>query len=630
MTISHAAGQEGKVKRADKDYENYALMDAIGSYENLIKKGYSDEEIFKRLGDSHYMNAQYASAAAWYGKLVRLENTNIDPDYYFRYAQSLKSLGDYESSDTWMEKFISKKGSDQRARNFVRQQNYLERIKKNSGRYILGKMSINSTASDFAPSFFRDGIVFSTARDSGITSRNIHEWDNGSFLSLYSSKVLKKGSYGEPKKFSKTLNTKAHESSSIFTKDGNTVYFTRNNSSNGKFARDSKGISRLKVFKSTFLDGKWNEAIELPFNNDDYSIAHPALSHDEKALYFSSDMPGSLGASDIFKVRINGDGSYGTPENLGTIVNTEAREGFPFIMNDVLYFSSDGHPGLGGLDVFAVKLDDPSSEVINLGEPLNSRQDDFSYIIDSSGDGFFASNRDGGMGSDDIYSIIQTAPLQFTCISTISGTVKDLESANPIPAANVTLMIGADVLAEIKVDSNGKFNLDFDCNKENYSIVANMEGYIPSSEKITVVRGKPVIVDLGLQSDEAHKAGAGTDLVDHLELSPIYFDLNKSNIRPDAQRSLDVLVSYLNEYPDLKLAIESHTDAKGSNSYNQRLSERRAEATLEYLISKGVNAKRMSSTGFGENKLVNGCKEWSMCSPVENERNRRSEIIVVQ
>ncbi len=629
LNVSFVLAQEGKVKRADEDFQNYAFMDAIASFEDLVKEGYSDEEIYKKLGNAHYVNAQYEDASEWYGKLMDLESATVEPDYMYRYAQSLKSLGYYEDSNKWMRKFNASKSGDQRAKNFLEQEDYLERIKENSGRYVLTNLMINSNASDFAPSFYNEQLVFSTARDTGITSRNIHEWNNGSFLNLHSAAVMEDGTLGEPKKLSRNLNTKTHESSSVFTKDGNTVYFTRNNSKDGRFARDNEGISRLKIFKSILKDGEWEKARELPFNGDDYSVAHPALSEDENTLYFSSDMPGTLGASDIFKVSINEDGSYGIPQNLGSTVNTESRESFPFVDGDILYFASDGHPGLGGLDVFATELNGKNDEILNLGEPLNSKQDDFSYIIEN-GKGYFASNREGGKGNDDIYSFTENETLQFKCISQLTGIVKDRETDMPLPGANVIVMSGDIIVSETKADSSGTFGLEVDCNKENYSLVANKEGYLSHSESLVVEKGEPTEVVLALPRSKMPQAIVGTNLIAHLQLEPIYFDLDKSNIRSDAQQTLNKVVAYLNEYPEVKISIESHTDVKASTSYNQRLSERRAKSTLEYLVSKGINATRMESQGFGEKDLVNDCTVWSECSPLENERNRRSEIIVVQ
>ncbi|MEL7270219.1 MAG: OmpA family protein [Bacteroidota bacterium] len=628
MIMGTVFSQNGKVKRANDNFNDYAFMDAIESYEELVEDGYSDEQIFKKLGNANYVNARYEEASQWYGKLVELEEVEIESEYYYRYAQSLKSIGDYEKSNQWMQRFSSSKSTDQRAKNFGDKEDYLERIKRNSGRYQLQNLSINSPVSDFAPSFRGNELIFSTARDTGITSRNIHQWNEGSFLNLHSAKVSENGDLDKPMRFSKVLNTKTHESSSTFSEDGNTIYFTRNNSQNGKFSRDGKGVSRLKVYKAIFQDDQWEKVMELPFNNADYSVAHPTLSGDGKTLYFSSDMPGSFGASDIFKVSINADGSFGEPENLGPLVNTESRETFPYVLDDVLYFSSDGHPGLGGLDVFAVKLDGSSNEVINLGKPLNSMQDDFSFIMDGEGKGYFASNREGGQGSDDIYGFVETEPLKFECISKLAGVTKTKDSSEILTDVRILFMNGDEIASETISDDAGKFEINLDCNIAQYTIAADKEGYLGTKQTLLLQKTPTTDLVLELTKEQPKTPVAGTNLLEYLKLNPVYFDLDKSNIRSDAQESLRKAVAYLKANPNVKIEVQSHTDAKASNGYNQRLSERRAKATVAFLVANGIEETRLVEKGFGESQLSNGCLDWSKCDDRENELNRRSDLIV--
>ena len=631
--ISIGLAQDGKIKRADENFENFAFMDAIASYEGLTKKGLNDEDIFKKLGNANYMNAKYDEAATWYGKLVQLENTSLEPNYLYRYAQSLKSLGKYEESDLWMNKFQLAKSSDLRAGIFNKNQKYLEKIESNSGRYTVKNLSLNSNVSDFSPSFYGEkNIVFSTARDSGIVTKKIHQWNKGAFLNLYNATFDSEGNTSEIRTFSKSLNTKTHESSAVFTKDKKTIYFTRNNSKNGSFSRDSQKVSRLKIYRGQLIDEKWVDIEELPFNSDEYSIAHPALSKDEKTLYFSSDMPGTNGLSDIFKVAINEDGSFGTPQNLGKTINTEARETFPFIHEDILYFSSDGHPGLGGLDVFAVKHQDLNSEILNVGEPVNSTEDDFSFIINGKSLGYFASNREGGKGGDDIYSLIENEPLTFRCYDDITGVIVDSENNETISNATFEIISSdGSIIQEGVSDVDGKFTLQLDCNEGNYTFNGNKETFEKGTASLLVTGGESKEVTVPLHKiPEILLAPVGQDLIKHLALNPINFDLDKSNIRPDAQEILNKVVEYLTKYQDAKISIDSHTDVKASYSYNKSLSKRRAKSTYNYLIEQGIDAARMMYKGYGETKLVNDCTVWNKCTPSENEKNRRSEIIVVE
>jgi len=631
FNISLVVSQEGKVTQANKDFENYAFMDAIDSYEDLVKNGYTEEEIYKKLGNANYVNALYENAADWYSKLIKLENTTIDANYYYRYAQSLKSLGSYDESNEWMQKFYEQKTKDQRAINYKEKENYIERIRENSGRYEVKNLTINSTASDFAPSFYSDKLVFSTARDTGFATKNIHKWNNGAFLNLHVSKILKDQQFSTPERFTKELNTKTHESSSVFTKDGKTVYFTRNNSKDGRFSRDREGVSRLKLFKSTLVQGEWSKAQELPFNSDAYSVAHPALSADEKTLYFSSDMPGTIGASDIFKVSVNEDNSYGVPENLGKRINTEARESFPFIDEKTIYFSSDGHPGLGGLDVFAAKLDGSSEEILNLGEPLNGKQDDFSYVI-RDGNGYFASNREGGKGEDDIYSFQENQPLRFDCLAQLKGIVLDQETQQAIPEAQVSVVdVSGKIVTTTVSDKNGAFNVDVDCAENDLMLVVNKEAYDSKRTTFNMIAGQINRVSILLQKAQVELVPAvGSDLIVGLELNPILFDLDSSEIRKDAALILNKASDFLKKNSGIRIEVKSHTDAKASKSYNQRLSESRAKATYEYLVKLGVDASTISFKGYGEDELLNDCVNWEQCSKDENEKNRRSELIVVE
>ena len=634
LTVPAISAQDKKIKKADKDISDYAYADAIDSYEHLVKKGYSEEEIFKNLGDANYLNAKYVEASKWYGQMFALEDTTIEPEYMYRYAQSLKSTGEYAESNKLMDTFNATKKNDLRSQNFLQKKDYLKEIEAASGRYDLKNLPFNSEASDFAPSFYDKALVFSTARDTGIAARNIHEWNNKSFLNLYKTTPTASGDFITAEKMSKTMNKKVHESSTAFTKDGNTVYFTRNNSKKGKFARDTEGISRLKIYRGTLQDGEWTDIIELPFNGDDHSTAHPTLSADETKLYFASDMEGSLGQSDIFMVTINSDGSFGTPSNLGKGINTESRETFPYITSDnTLYFASDGHPGLGGLDIFATDLSDmENSYIVNVGKPVNSEEDDFSFIInDETRKGFFASNREGGQGSDDIYGFIENEKLDLSCSTVVQGVVKDAETGAPLTGAKVFILKRSnELVAETISESDGSFVLEGDCKDGDYKLVASKEDY-NGGEKMFAVAGANDMTDVEITLEKTVTvAEVGTNLVQHLGLKPIYFDLDKAAIRPDASSTLERIMAYMNEYSQLKVQVQSHTDVTNSDAYNLALSEKRAKNTVAYLVANGVDSSRVSGVGFGESQLTNDCTTRESCTDERHQENRRSEIMVVE
>jgi outer membrane protein OmpA-like peptidoglycan-associated protein len=636
LTCSLAIGQEKKVQKVTDNFNNYAYAEAIESYESLLKQGYTDQEIFKNLGNANYFNANYDEAAKWYGKLFDLENQEQDSQYLYRYAQSLKSIEEYTESDKWMKKLEIAKGNDLRAKKYATNDNYLETIKENSGRYNIKNLAINSSSSDFAPSLNGKQLVFSTARDSGLFTRRIHNWNNKSFLNLYSADISENGELSNTNKLNGLLNKKTHESSTAFTKDGNTMYFTRNNSKNGKFSRDNEGVSRLKIFRAKLIDGAWTNIEELPFNNDSYSVAHPALNADESKLYFASDMEGSLGASDIFVVDINTDGSFGSPKNLGPGVNTESRETFPFITeSNILYFASDGHPGLGGLDIFAANLaDSESNNTINLGSPINTTEDDFSLILnEETKTGYFASNRKDGKGDDDIYSFKETEELKFEFESTLDGIVKNLENGDILANAKVQIQdADGSILASATADEKGYFNIPFKSTSKELSTVITLDdfevggrSFMPSKYGVTIEF---------LLAPISNNVAVGEDVGKYLNMPMIYFDFDKSNIRADAQLELDKIVAFMNEYPEVKIEIGSHTDSRGNDSYNLSLSEKRAQATRNYIIDMGIDASRLSAKGYGETQLTNNCGNYienvNECSNKQHELNRRSEFIIIK
>ena len=625
------SGQQTKIAKAEKKFNNYAFVDAIASYERLVEKGYTSEEIYKKLGDANYLDAKYKKASEWYQKLIETNKTP-EPEYIYRYAQSLKSLGKYEESNTLMDQFESLKTTDNRALKFSQNRDYLIKIRENSGRYDIENLKINSKKSDFAPAVTGDLLVFSTARDSGIVLKKVDGWDKTPYLNLYGVKLLDSGAFGKPKKFAKNINTKTHESSAVFTKDGNTIYFTRNNSKNGKFVVDAGGLSRLKLYRATKQDKQWVNIQELPFNSDDYSTSHPALNSEDTKLYFASDMEGTLGASDIFVVDILANAGFGIPQNLGSAINTEGRETFPYVTDsNILYFASDGHPGLGGLDVFATLLDNGEHPIVaNVGAPVNSGEDDFSFIINEiTKKGFFASNRDGGIGSDDIYALIENRALNLKCITVVQGTVRQKETKLPLENVRVIMYNAADEqLAETISGTDGSFTIEIDCMDGNFRLVGNKTQYIDGIRAFTMTIGQDV-KDADIEmTKELKKADPDTDLAKLLNIDRIYFDFDKAVIREDVKLSVDKIVAYLNEFPETKILISSHTDSRGSDTYNMDLSIRRANATVKHLIEKGISAARLSSKGFGETQLTNACSNGVKCTEVAHQANRRSEFIV--
>ena len=628
LNIGFGFSQTNDLIQADKDFDRFAYIDARDIYLKVVEDGYGSAEIYKKLGDTYYWNSEYDNASKWYLRLVEQFPEQTTPEYYLRAAQSLKTQSNYLRSDQMMEQYTIVAGDNLISKNFKKNKEYLSEIAFQSKKYELVKTNISSATSDFGSAYYKGNIVFASA--DGTVGENRDLWTDQPYLDLFVATRDSLGQLSEKEPLSDKINTKYHESSAVFTQDGEVIYFTRNNYAQGdrKPGRDKQRTVRLKLYTSTKDSlGNWTDAVELPFNSQEYSTAHPALSVDEKRLYFSSDMPGSYGMSDLWYVNISQDGTYGLPINLGADVNTETRESFPFISrNGNLYFSTDGRPGLGGYDIFSAPISELGDigAIVNVGSPANSSQDDFNLIIEEDINlGYVSSNRDGQQGSsdDDIYRI------QFyNCQIDITGTVVDSESQTPIAGATVKLLDENNQQISQQIASDkGTFSFPGrDCETQ-YTVRAMKNQYDTNEELfITPSQTDTVNVIIPLTYD---KPCPPDDLGCQLKLPIIYFDFDKSFIREDAQKIIAQVLAAMKLYPDWKIIIGSHTDARGNDIYNEKLSGRRADATKNWLIQNGIDPSRLSSKGYGEYDLVNDCADGVECSEEQHQENRRSTFI---
>nr|WP_315248870.1 OmpA family protein [uncultured Flavobacterium sp.] len=652
MMVLTAIGQKNETADADKKYDRYQFVDAIEVYEKVAEKGYKDQKILQRLGNAYYFNAELTKAVKWYDQLFDL-NAEQEPEYLYRYAQCLKAAGNYKKADEILTEFNKKINTDKRGILFDNNKNYLEEIKTNSNRFEIADAGINSALSDYGTTILNNKLVFASARDTGGVAKKTFKWTNRSFTNLYAAALMPDGSVGAPERFQKNINSKFNESTPVFTQDGKTMYFTRNNYLDGKRRNDEKKVTLLKLYKATLIQDQWQNITELPFNSDQYSVAHAALSVDEKTLYFASDMPGTFGQSDLFKVSINEDGTFGKPENLGSEINTEGRETFPFISGEnELYFATDGRPGLGGLDIFVSKINSDLSfeEVQNVGKPVNSKQDDFAFVINSkSRSGFFTSNRENGNGLDDIYRFTETKRL--VCEQDLAGTVTDAETNEIL--ANASLMLfdeKSNFVETVSSDEKGNYRFPkVNCGKK-YSIRISKNGYETKTVSVTINKRtgnttlqillEKVFVPIVAKQIETKKIPVkvlikaeavkeGVDLAKLLHLPMNFFDLGKATIKKVSEPQLKKLVDVLNQYPTMKLDIRSHTDSRQSASNNMILSEKRAQSTKNWLVKKGIDASRLTAKGYGETQLVNKCADGVKCTEKQHQLNRRSEFIII-
>ncbi|HEY1195047.1 OmpA family protein [Flavobacterium sp.] len=510
FSIQFISAQDQELIRAKKFFDRTYYSEAIILYQKLADERPS-QEVIKNLADSYYYTNDLVKAQRYYRLLVKNYSNNLDREYYFRYAQTLKATNSYEDANTILKEYYSKSSNPEDLAAFEKDFKTLENVSAIGKRFEIKNLAINTPNSEFGAVKYNDKLVFAGVKLKPSLFDKKYKWDNETYLNLVAIPLKNINSADSVVHyFAKELKTGMHESNAVFTKDGKTIYFTRNNSKNKRKKKDDKKISNLQIFKAELVNGKWTNITSLPFNSPNYSTEHPALSADEKVLYFASDMPGSLGSFDIYSVNIN-KGAFDTPKNLGPEINTDKREQFPFISADnKLYFSSDGHLGYGSLDVFVAEINgNEYSKPVNIGLPLNSNSDDFAFNIDSNTkEGFFASNREGGKGGDDIYQFKEIKDLIVEdCKQFIAGTITDVDTQLTLENATVLLQDAENkTLNTITTSIDGKFSFTVPC-EASYKIAAFKENYTNASKTLTLDKTRDKVNDasLALRSLEAIK-----------------------------------------------------------------------------------------------------------------------------
>ena len=748
-----------QVKNANKAFQKESYIAASKIYEDAVNNGDVTPELLRNLGDSYYYNARYAEAAPWYAKLFQLSSDQT-AEYYFRYAQSLKSAQQAERSDSVMAVYCSKFPMEIRAKNYRVKQNYL--FENNPFLAIrLKNLEINTAYSDYGATIDGDSIYFASARPE-ILDPEEYERTQQPFTNLFVAKfidttVYRSKIYDNGKTFSVF-----HEATPVFSSDGKTMYYTKNELVSKKNKTLVNG--RYRIYKSIFENGKWiDKGVVNIKTNDSCRIAHPALSPDNKRLYFSSDMKGTYGQSDIFYVDLFDNDSVSLPVNLGTRINTEGRDSYPFVSQDnQLFFASEGHPGMGGFDVFVIDLNATGTTPKNLAAPINSVDDDFAFVWKKDlYKAVLTSNRLGGKGDDDIYAFalpkpieqvvpIPTAPAAIFAMGTVTDaktgvvlgnstvvikdasgkevatvttdaagnyrfpivagqsyqlayaakgyesaqqtlTIPATQTANsnidqqlaqvppviepvtpvvPIPTEPVAIVAmgkvtdsktGAvlansivtvtdatgKVVATVSTDAEGNYNFPI-VSGQSYQLAYVSNGYESAQQTLTIPATQTANSSVNQQLTQVptviepvtpvvlaptEPITIGTDLAKVFAINPIYFDVNKAIIRPDAALELDKIVAFMNEHPELEIELGSHTDCRSSASYNKSLSDRRAKASAAYIKARIKHPERIKGKGYGESQLLNNCfcedSIKSTCSEEEHQLNRRTEFKVV-
>jgi len=627
VIVLSSAFSFAQTKLADKFFENYGYVKAIELYEKAVEKGTNSAHVLTRLGDAYYNNSDSEKAALWYGKALETHK-NIEAEYIYKYIQSLRSIGNYQEADVWFKKLSEAQNGDSRLKGYNPDEvDIFDKLTSKNDDLIvqIENLPFNTENSDFGSYIFNNTLYFAS---SSASDSKVYNWNKEPFLDIFQLEVTTEDdnsqSYSSPSEINADgLNTDYHEASVAITNDGKTMYFTRDNTTKrNRLKYDKEGTTHLKIYKATLEGEQWSNVEELPFNDDLFSTGHPALSPDNKTLYFVSDRDGGLGQTDIYSVSINDDGTYGEPKNLGEEINTEGREMFPFISKDSsFYFSSDGHLNLGLLDIFESNIlkGEATKAPVNIGAPFNSGYDDFAYFIDSDTQkGYFSSNRPEGKGSDDIYSFTVTE-----CHQQITGIAR--EKRTDIILSGVTVKLIDDtgkILEEVTTAEDGLYLFDVECGK-TYTVLGSKPDYVDDKGSVTTSNENEKVNTLDLTLRPLITE-------DQIVINPIFFDFDKSNIRTDAQYELENIVDVLRKHPEMIIKIESHTDSRGRDKYNLKLSDRRAKSTRDYLLSRDISPDRIESAiGYGETQLLNDCGNNSNCSEEDHQLNRRSYFYII-
>lgn len=612
MALTAGYAQNSATSRADKLFETYQYVAAIEEYQKLAESKNANEYVFTQLAESYYNVFDSENASKWFAKATA--KGKADAETYYHYAQTLKNLGKYQEANKQMDIFAKMMPKDERAKEHLANPNYIPSLATNAKLFDVAQTNINNKGqSDFGALLTNDNtLYFASTRNS---ANRTDKWNNQPYLDIYQSVRDAGGKFSEPTPV-KELNTPFHDGPLTLSADGNTMFFARDGHSEKQYEKNKKAniqVGQQGLYKATKVDGKWTNVEALPFNSTSYSVTNPSLSKDGKTLYFASNMPGGLGESDIWKVSVEANG-YGKPQNLGSSVNTADKENFPFIAEDnTLYFATLGRQGMGGFDIYKINLNG-TEPAQNLGKPVNSEKDDFSFSFNKNANiGYFSSNRSG---SDAIFSAMP--------ICKAEAIVFVINSKTKTPLANAAVAIldlKGNVIATEKTNAAGQVSYPIECNV-GYGLKVSAQNFETATSAVKAEKSGPINVEVALVPSEV----IITDK--EVILNPIYFEYDKSNITAQGAVELDKLVKVMQDNPTMVIYVKSHTDSKGSQAYNLNLSERRAQSTVQYVISKGIPQGRISGKGLGSTEQKIKCG--TNCTQEQDAQNRRSEFLIVK
>lgn len=728
-----STAQSSRMSLANKHYDNMSYSLAKEAYLDVLDRTHDSMIVARKIANCFEQINDPKNVVSWLDFLKR--NESITQSELLLLAMRQRDLKDYTTSTILFKEYAAKYGSNAEVNAMIMSNDNLIKLNKDSKNFILTNSdNVNSSSSEMGCNYIDENrVLLSSSKRKSWSPNNKDTWNGGHFYELYIAQV-KNNDLVKMRRIKGAVNTKFHDGPASYDEKNNYVYFTRNNRIKSKTGKDETGKVRLKIYRGKLEGRKLKSIEELSINSDEYSTAHPAISNDGKTLYFSSDRPGGFGGADIYKVTINDDRTLGEVINMGDKINTSTDEYFPTMhsKDPLLYFASKGHRGLGGLDIFAAKISGKGSvsSIINLGAPINSSLDDFSFTNNQNQTfGYLISNRDGGKGNDDVYSFKQLKPIKTGPI--LEGVAKDLLTELKLSETKVYLTNNGKVLDSVVTDTTGFYSFTLDDVKSNFSVTGEKIEYNSDSREVVfndnsefynqdlfltpkfdyrligkvfdaesndaisdvtislietngslkydlssddigefrtgILTGKvfsdiinfdvvlekdgyltkrlsfeekldvePEVYLNSLMSVVMDKIVVGeTDLAKIYNLKPIYFDLSKSNIRPDAALELDKIYQVMIDNPEIKVQLGSHTDSRSSSSFNMALSNRRAKSSAAYLIKKGISKDRISGKGFGESKLLISDKVINALRTKDekeeaHQKNRRTEFIVVK
>jgi outer membrane protein OmpA-like peptidoglycan-associated protein/tetratricopeptide (TPR) repeat protein len=617
------------IKSGREAFNDMKYQDAIWYLERGLSKK-DDASARKMLAESYLRTNDFAKANEQFTQTA-LYTDNTDTERVME-GQAKMATGEYVQAQSIFEGIVSRDPANKLAQSLLSSCKKLNEMKADSFMYVVSPVSIPTSAPVFSPSKYKDGFVVTSP---GEIKLEKDPYTNNAFTDLYFTKP--EGSGWSALTLLEGVNSPYHDAAAVFSANGQTMVFTRSlQLFGGALAGNEQNISPNQIYISRqTAEGTWDKPSLIPFCDVKYQFAHPALSPDGKTLYFVSDMPGGFGGLDIYASKLQDDGTWGTPANLGGDVNSSGNETFPTLKDEnTLFFSSNGLKTLGGSDInYSERVNGVWGIPKHFSYPVNSERDDFGLIWNADGKtGYFTSDR---TGTDKIYNFEE-----FRSVIALEGKITGKDSMLPLGGTRITIMNLTDGTEQtIFSDGDGNFKIDLPGGKD-YKIKSELEGYFTTSEDLSTkginsnkkltrvfelqeayVDNTPKDNNKGTTPPKGSKTGK-------YPVPNIYWDYNKWDIRSDAFPYLDEVVKLFRNNQNLKFEIRSHTDCRGSNEYNNDLSSKRAKAVLEYLVQKGVPRSIITSKGYGESELLNDCTDGVQCPEDQHQENRRTEFIV--